>query len=176
MGMDILPAGLAALRSRARQLNLEDAVTLVQADLSRTLPFRSNSIFCVAAHFSIYTLREEKDRRQAYQELFRILKPGGILVTANPTQSYDAEQIIRASLQSLKNKISGPQGWIKKNLVYPLTLRLGLKHIERQIQSGHWHGYTPDEHQSELERIGFSIERTEAVYGGSGILMAARKI
>ena len=175
LGMDILPAGLAVLKLKARQSNLDDAVTLVQADLSRALPFRSNSIFCVAAHFSVYTLREEKDRRQAYQELWRVLKPGGILVTANPTQSYDAQQIIRASLESLENKISRSQRRIKKYLVYPLTLCLGLKHIERQIKSGRWHGYTPDELQSAVERTGFFIEHTETVYGGSGIIVVARK-
>ena len=104
LGMDILSAGLVNLRSRANRLNLNGSVSGVQADLSNSLPLADASIPCVAAHFSIYTLPEEKIRRRAYQELFRIVKPGGMLVTANPIHSYNAKQIIRASLESLKKR------------------------------------------------------------------------
>jgi ubiquinone/menaquinone biosynthesis C-methylase UbiE len=173
LGMDILPAGLDSLKSRANRSNLVGFVSGVQADLSRGLPLGDASISCVAAHFSVYTLPEGKDRRQAYQELWRVLKPGGLLVTTNPTHSYDAKQIIDASLESLKQQ--GRPRWIKKFLLYPLALHLGLKHIERQLKSGQWHGYQPEELLEEVAQAGFSIEYSETVYGGSGFLVIGRK-
>jgi len=173
LGMDILPAGLATLKSRANRLSLENSVSGVQADVSKNLPLGDASVSCVAAHFSVYTLQEEIARHHAYQEFWRVLKPGGLLVTANPTHSYDAKQIIRASLESLKSQ--GRPWVIKKYGVYPLTLHLGLKFIEKQLKCGKWHGYRPEEMQGEVEGSGFSIEYSETVYGGSGFLVAGRK-
>jgi len=174
LGMDILSAGLVNLRSRANRLNLNGSVSGVQADLSNSLPLADASIPCVAAHFSIYTLPEEKIRRRAYQELFRIVKPGGMLVTANPIHSYNAKQIIRASLESLKKK--GRPWIVKKYGLYPLTLHLGLKYIEKQLKSGRWHGYRPEELREEVAQAGFTIEHTETVYGRSGFLVVGRKV
>jgi len=173
LGIDILPTGLVSLKPRASRLNLKGSVSGIQADLSRRLPLGDASVSCVAAHFSIYTLPEEKDRRQAFQEAFRIMKPGGLLVTANPTHTYNAKQIIRASLESLKGQ-RRPR-WVKKFLVYPLTLHLGLKHIERQLQAGRWHGYKPEELCDQITQAGFIIEHFETVYGESGFLVVARK-
>jgi ubiquinone/menaquinone biosynthesis C-methylase UbiE len=173
LGMDILPAGLVTLRLRANRLNLNGSVSGVQADLSRNLPLGDASVSCVAAHFSIYTLPEEKVRKRVVQELFRIAKPGGLLVTANPTHSYNAKQIIRASLESLKNH--GRPWIVKKYGLYPLTLHLGLKYIEKQLKSGRWHGYRPEELRDEVAQAGFAIEHSETVYGGSGFLVVGRK-
>jgi ubiquinone/menaquinone biosynthesis C-methylase UbiE len=137
------------------------------------LPLGDASVSCVAAHFSIYTLPEESDRRHAYQEFGRVLKPGGLLLTANPTHSYNAKQIIRASLESLKSQ---RRPWIVKQYgVYPLTLHLGLKYIEKQLKYGRWHSYRPEELREEVERAGFAIEHSETVYGGSGFLVVGRK-
>jgi ubiquinone/menaquinone biosynthesis C-methylase UbiE len=172
-GMDILPVGLASLKSKANRLNLKGFVAGMQADLSQAFPLGDQSVSCVAAHFSVYTLQEEKDRLRVYQEFWRVLKPGGLLVTANPTQFYNAEQIIRSSLQQLQSQ--GRPWAVKKYLVYPLTLHLGLKHIERQLQSGKWHGYQPDELHGEVSQAGFTIEHSETVYGGSGFLVVGRK-
>ena len=174
LGMDILPAGLDFLKPRASQLNLKGSVAGVQADLSKDLPLGDASVSCVAAHFSIYTLPEEKDRRQVCQEFWRVLKPGGVLVTANPTHSYNAEQIIHSSLEQLQSK--GKPWVFKKHMIYPLTLHLGLKHIERQLKSGKWHGYQPGELQDEVAQAGFSIEYSESVYGGSGFLVVGKKL
>lgn len=173
LGMDILPAGLGALTGRARGLQLQDVISSVQADLKRTMPLKDNSISCAAAHFSVYTLAEKADRQRVFRELWRVLKPGGRLAAANPTESYHAGNIIRASLESLKNQ--GRPWMFKKLFVYPLTLRLGLKYIERQLQSGVWHGYRPDELADEVEQAGFSVEQSETLYGGSGCLVVARK-
>jgi len=173
LGIDILSAGLGALTGRARRLQLQDALSSVQADLKRTMPLKDNSISCAAAHFSVYTLREKEDRQRVFRDLWRVLKPGGRLATANPTDSYHAETIIRASLENLKRQ--GRSWMFKKLFVYPLTLRLGLKHVERQLQSRVWHGYRPDELADEVEQAGFSVEQSETVYGGSGCLVVARK-
>jgi ubiquinone/menaquinone biosynthesis C-methylase UbiE len=173
LGIDILRVSLDSVKSRANDLNLNSSVFRVQADLFKDLPLDDASVSCVAAHFSVYTLPEKKDRSQVYQEFWRVLKPGGRLVTSNPTDSYDADQIIRSSVEQLRDK--GEPWVVKKYLVYPLTLHLGLKHIERQLKSVKWHGYRPDELRGEVAQAGFSIEHSESVYSGSGFLVVGRK-
>jgi ubiquinone/menaquinone biosynthesis C-methylase UbiE len=173
LGMDILPAGLDSLKTRANRLTFNGSVFRMQGDLFNGLPLSDASVSCVVAHFSIYTLPEKKDRSEVYQEFWRILKPGGLLVTSNPTDSYDAGQIIRSSLKQLQDK--GKPWVVQKYLVYPVTLHLGLKHIESQLKSGRWHGYNPDELRDEVVQAGFSIEHSESVYGGSGFLVTGRK-
>ncbi|MDH3257081.1 MAG: class I SAM-dependent methyltransferase [Nitrospinota bacterium] len=173
VGMDILPTGLASLKSRFNRLNLKGSISGIQADLSGGLPLGDASVSCVAAHFSVYTLPEEKDRRQAVREFWRVLKPGGLFITANPSQSYNAEKIIHSSLAQLQSQ--GRPWAFKKYGVYPLTFHLGLKHIERQLKSGYWHGYRSEEMRDEVEQAGFAIEHSEAVYGGSGLLVIGRK-
>ena len=172
LGMDILPAGLTSLKSRVKRWRPNRFAGL-QADLSRSLPLADASVSCVVAHFSVYTLPSEKERRQAYREFWRVLKPGGLLVTANPAYSYNAVQIICASLEQLQRE--GRFWRIKKYMLYPLTLRLGLRYIEKQLQSGRWHGYQADELRDEVAQAGFSIEHSEPVYGGSGFLVTGRK-
>jgi len=53
---------------------------------------------------------------------------------------------------------------------------LGLEYIGKQLKSGRWHGYLPEELCDEVTQAGFSIEHTEAVYGESGFLVVARKL
>ena len=173
LGLDILRAGLDSLKSRANHWNLNSSTCRVQGDLFRSLPLGDASVSCVAAHFSVYTLPEKKDRSQVYQEFWRVLKPGGLLITSNPTDSYDSEKIIRTSLEQLRDK--GKPWIVKKYAVYPMTLHLGLKHIERQLKSGKWYGYRPDELCDEVAQAGFSIEHSESVYGGSGFLVVGKK-
>lgn len=173
LGIDILSTGLVSLKSRANRLNLKGSVSGIQADISMRFPLDDDSVACVVAHFSIYTLPEEKDRKQVYREIFRIMKPGGLLVIANPTHTYNAKQIIRASLESLRShRISRV---VKKYGIYPLTLHLGLKHIEKQLKLGRWHGYKPEEQCDQIMQAGFIIEHSETVYGESGFLVVARK-
>lgn len=173
LGLDILSAGLHSVKQKAEKLNLQEMVAGVQASISRPLPLQDASVACVAAHFSVYTLPEERDRRRIYQEFWRILKPGGLLVTANPTDAYEARRIIQASLEQLQEE--GRPWVMHKYLIYPWTLHLGLKYIQRQLKSGYWHGYRPGELQAEVEQAGFSVDHSETVYGGSGCLVAARK-
>ena len=173
LGMDILSEGLVSLKSRAKLLNLNDFAFGVRADLSTSLPLGDASVSCVAAHFSIYTLEKEEERKRAYQEIFRIIKPGGILVTANPNDSYDAKKIIQASLESLRSQ--GRPWVVKKYGVYPLTLHLGLKYIEKQLKTGRWHGYKPRQLCDDIKQAGFSIDHSETVYGESGFLVVGRK-
>jgi len=173
LGMDILAEGLDSLKLRTNRLNLNNYVSGVQVNLLKSLPLKDSSVSCVIAHFSIYKLKEKEDRSQVYREFWRVLKPGGLLITSNPTHTYDAEQIIRSSVEQLRDN---GKTWIaKKYLVYPRTLRFGLRHIERQLKSGKWHSYQPGELQDEVAQAGFSIEHSESVYGESGILVTGRK-
>lgn len=174
-GLDNLTAGLRALDNKSRGLRIAGRVSTLQADLSQTLPLQDNAVHWAVAHFSVYTLTAELERCHAWRELYRVLKPEGLLIAANPTAGYDAGEIIRESAESLEGRVSPAKQWIIENGIYPLTRRLGLRHIQQQIRSGRWHGYTLDEFRGEVEGAGFTIEHHETVYAGNGILIVARK-
>jgi len=175
VGVDILQAGLEAARVRAVALGAGHRVGLVRADLSQPLPLQSRAFSAAVAHFSIYTLRHKEDRRRAWRSIFESLIPGGVLAAANPSTGYDARAIIKASLVNLAEHGRGPAYWLARWLLYPVTLRLGLRYIQRQLESGAWHAYALEEFQRELRDAGFEVERHEAVYGNSGWLVVARK-
>ena len=170
-GMDILDSGFPGLIRRADRLGFGDRVDLICGDYSGDLVLKENSVNVVIAHFSLYTLPEPARRNQVLKNLFRVLKPGGRLIMANPSRDYDAKKIIEESLASLEFI----KYFISKFILYPLTLRLGLRFIEKQLRSGVWHSYSLKEMSEEVRLAGFTVQNSESVYAGSAWLVVAEK-
>jgi len=175
LGWDALANGFAGLVQKASRLGCGDRVELFCGDFAGDLPAGKNLVDMVVAHFSIYTLGESTSRNQAYKNLFEVLKPGGRLITVNPSKDYDAERIIRHSLVELKRRVGFLRYSVAKNILYPLTLRLGLRFIEKQLRSGVWHSYSPEEMCDEVRRAGFTVQISESVYADSACLLVAEK-
>jgi len=175
LGMDALDSGFTELDKKADRLGFGDRVESLYCDFSGELPLAENSVDVAVAHFSIYTLAESARRNQVYKNLFGVLKPGGRLVTVNPSRDYDADKVIQQSLVQLKKRVGPLRYWTSKIFLYPLTLRLGLRYIEKQLKTGAWHSYSQEEMGEEMRRAGFTVQTSESVYAGSAWLVVAEK-
>ena len=177
IAVDRLPEGLASLRAKAHSLGVAENVLAVPADLTEPLPLRADSVDAAVAHFSIYAIPGgAEQRRQALKNIHRVLKPGGVLILANPTQDYSARTIIAESLRMLKERRGRFASAFARVGIYPFTHHLGLKYIERQIQKDIMHGYTEEEIREEVRSAGFTVERIEPTYARSGWRVIARKL
>jgi len=175
LGMDILDSGFTELGKKAGRLGFGDRVESLYCDFSGELPLAENLVDVAVAHFSIYTLAELARRKQVYKNLFGVLKPGGRLITVNPSQDYDADKVIQQSLVQLKERVRPLRYWVSKSLLYPLTLRLGLRFIEKQLKTGAWHSYSLEEMVEDVRQAGFTVQASESVYAGSAWLVVAEK-
>ena len=174
-GTDLLFAGLEKLKLRARELGVSSNVICLQNDISVAPPFKENSIDIVIAHFSLYTISDDDKRLQALKNIFRVLKPGGMLIATCPSKNYDADRIIRKSLESVKTSNGLLNAIIKRYFFYPMTKKLGLSFIQKQLQSGKWISYTVEGLQEELRQVGFNILSSESVYAESAYLLCGHK-
>jgi len=174
-GSDLLSAGLSQARIRARKLRVSDRVVCVQSDITVAPVFKENSLDIVVAHFSIYTIHKNDKRQQALKNMYRVLKPGGLLIVCCPSENYDAGKIIEESCELLRARRGPLQTAIKRIFLYPITKRLGLDFIQKQLQSGQWMAYTREELIQEMQCAGFEIRHSETVYAGGAYLMCGYK-
>ena len=174
-GTDLLSAGLDRVKERARELGILDRVTCFQSDLSESPSLKENSIDIVITHFSIYTILDNNKRQEALKNMYHVLRPGGLFIASCPSKNYDADRIIRKSLESVKINKGLLNAIIKRYFFYPLTKKLGLNFIQKQLQSGKWISYTLEGFQEELRRADFDILSSESVYAESAYLLRGHK-
>jgi ubiquinone/menaquinone biosynthesis C-methylase UbiE len=174
-GSDLLSAGLNQVRVRARDLRVSDRVACLQNDITANPLFKGNSLDVVVAHFSIYTIRENYKRQLALKNMCSVLKPGGLLIVCCPSKNYDAGKIIEESCELLRARRGLLQTAIRRMFFYPITKRLGLDFIQKQLQSGQWMAYTREELTEEMQCAGFEIGYSETVYAGGAYLMCGYK-
>lgn len=175
LGTDLLMSGLGGASAKAEVLAVKDRVHCFQSDLTGEFPLKENCVDIVLAHFSTYTVGDDDKRKRALENFNKVLKPSGTLLIVNPSRRYNAENIIRTSLEQVKKRKGAFVYLIKKWIVYPLTLRFGLKYIERQLKTGVWKAYSLEELCGEVRSAGFRIDRTEPVYADSAYLVVAEK-
>ncbi|MBT5794187.1 MAG: hypothetical protein HOI10_04900 [Deltaproteobacteria bacterium] len=107
--------------------------------------------------------------------MYRILKPGGLLIVCCPSENYDAGKIIEESCELLRARKGLLQTAIKRIFFYPFTKGMGLNFIQKQLQSGQWTAYTREGLVEELQRVGFDIGHLETIYAGGAYLMCGHK-
>lgn len=174
-GSDLLFAGLSQVRMRARNFRTFERVACFQHDITVAPAFKEDSLDAVVAHFSIYTIREKDKRQQALKNMYRVLKPGGLFIISCPSVNYNAGKIIEESCKLLRQKRGILHVAIKQMIFYPFTKGLGLKFIQKQLESGQWVAYTQEELTQELQGVGFKIGHSENVYAGGAYLMCGQK-
>jgi SAM-dependent methyltransferase len=149
MGMDRSAAMLAVARGKARNLGLD--IRWVQGNFLH-LPLGSGSVDGVV---SILALEFVPDREAAFQELTRVLRPGGFLVVAI---------LNRYSLWTLKRLIKS-SAWRKVKFLRPRDLT-GLVEQTGAFDHLRWRRavYLPPLHQPWVvrrapvwERLGFGL-------------------
>lgn len=173
-GIDILEAGVGQALLRAQELGIADGVTCYPSNLSSFLPLEGQKFDVIVAHFSIYTLQSEEQRQEALANLKSAVRPGGLLILANPSIDYSADAIIAESIRLVRDRHGFLPSLIKQLLVYPFTKAFGLRFIEKQLRSGEWKAYSHGEVAEEMERAGFAVQHIEEVYAGSAYLTVGK--
>ncbi len=174
-GLDASPAGLAAARRRSQRLGLGDRASFLLADFRKPLPLPEASQDKAVAHFSLYVWPDRQQRRSALSNLACVLKPGGRLVVAVPGQNYSARQIVQKSQEIDQSRgISAWQRFFNRWVRYRYTF-IFEQSVERRIARGLWCGYTEQELREDVSSAGFRVERVSDTYGGTSILLSARR-
>jgi ubiquinone/menaquinone biosynthesis C-methylase UbiE len=157
-----------------RHREKHDDSHLVLADLRHGLPFKDNSFAAIVSNNVLYTLSAE-DQVRVTKGLYRILKPGGRIVIANPRAGWKPLAVYRRgvflSIQAegrLKTAVKAATG------IAP-TVRL-LYYNRMLARATHYHYFEPDEQRRLLEQSGFRpASETKWVYGGQAMLDCGAK-
>ena len=173
-GVDFLKTGVEQTLLRAQELGIANQVSSFQSDLTAYIPLVGEKFDVVVGHFSLYTLRSDGKRQEALANIKTVMKPGGVLILANPSAVYDADSIIDESVRLVKNRHGVFASLFKQTLLYPLTKAIGLRFIQKQLRAGEWKAYTREEFSQEIERAGFVVQHIEEVYAGSAFLGVGR--
>lgn len=175
LGADIQFPGLVRAKHKAAKGEGWGA-SVLQADLTKALPLKKESVDIIAAHFSLYTITDRESRKIVLSHIVETLKPRGLMVIVNPSQDYSAGKIIQESVELEREQKGSLSAWSKKLFLYPWTYLLGLKFIEKQLKADQWHAFSFAEMCDEMEEAGLSVVHSESVYAGSAHLVTGRKI
>jgi len=175
-GVDLLKTGVEQTLLRAQKLGIADQVICFESDLTLPfpLPLTEEKFDVVVCHFSLYTLPSNAKRQEALANLKNVMKLGGTLILVNPSVDYDAGSIIEESIRLVRNRHGLLASLIKQVLIYPFTMTLGLRFIQKRLRRGEWKAYTREELCSEVELAGFAIQHIEEVYAGSSFLVTGK--
>ena len=174
LGADIQFPGLKRAQRKTAQGEGAGAM-VIQTDFTQPLPIKKESVDIIAAHFSLYSIADHESRKKVLSDLLETLKPRGLMVIVNPSREYSASQIIRESVQQVREQNGILSGWAKILFLYPFTYLLGLKFIEKQLKADQWHAFGFAELCEEMESAGLSVVHSESVYAGCAHLVTGRK-
>lgn len=85
IGLDISEGMLAVGKEKVKQLKLDDKIELIVGD-SENIPFEDNSFDAITVSYGV---RNFENLNKGLQEIYRVLKPGGVFVvleTSVPTK------------------------------------------------------------------------------------------
>jgi ubiquinone/menaquinone biosynthesis C-methylase UbiE len=130
-----------ALKS-AKIILREDKVKLFQGDLMKKLPFKDNSFDKIVMSEVVEHLPQDI---KGLKEVYRVLKPGGVLCITVPNANYP---LLWDPVNRLMEDFSG-------------------RHIKNGFWAGIWFGhirlYKPDQIKKVVEKSGFNIESVKSL-------------
>lgn len=176
IGLEVLQSAVAKGKKNARGWGCSERALFARSDVRQGLPLKNRSVAGVADHFTLYMLTSREHRMSVLSEYRRVLAANGRLVCVCPSKDYNAHRIVAESLEMLKGKVPAWLFWLKRWILYPLALQLGLRFVEKTIRSGERQGFDRDELLKEIEACGFEICDARVVYGASAFWITARRI
>jgi ubiquinone/menaquinone biosynthesis C-methylase UbiE len=170
-GLDYSVEGLALFKEK---LPTQD---VLEADLTKPLLFKDSTFDKICTNNTIYTL-PPASRAQVFKEFYRVLKPGGILVTSNILNPFRPFRIykehIRYDLENIGflKTIGKVLRFVKPTILifYYNTL------IKREHEGGSYQFFEHGEQKNLLKEAGFvDISDDTIVYAGQAVLNRARR-
>jgi arsenite methyltransferase len=126
-----------ALRDNARYEGVADRVSVQTADMRR-LPFASESFDVILSQAAVHNLPSASDRKQAIEEIARVLRPSGDVLVADIRHLHEYAAVLRAG--GLTVRLDGSP--LRRALWAVVTagmLRPGILHASRADQSRKCH-------------------------------------
>jgi ubiquinone/menaquinone biosynthesis C-methylase UbiE len=175
-GVEISQGGAEAAKLRSEQLNVTDKVTIQQGNMLDLSKMNIGLFDRAVAHFTVYMLNSQEDRRKAIHEIAAVLKPGGRFVFAVPSESWSVPTIFADArqIESQRTDISFLYKNFRNWFIYSLTW-LGFRDLERGLDQDFFHRYTTQEIIEHLSSAGFENIQIQNIYAGCGYRAVAQK-
>ncbi len=163
-----------------KQIKDGHLITVMYTDLTKEWPFPSDFFDGVVAnHVFTFLTRPEKAEtngalKEALEEAYRVLKPGGILIWTMPKKNADTLYGLFHSLKYLLN----PSRWQKYGPSLLLTTMKAARYtrkIDRKAKSGIYALLDKEECEQMLYSIGFIDLEWKNVFARQSWLNKARK-
>lgn len=158
------------------QQKQKDAIIKV-GDILEPLPFDDNYFDKICSNNVLYTL-PRVSRDSVAKELYRVLKPGGVIVVSNIVEGFSPLKIYFEQVtQDFKNNGIVSIFKIFKFLIPTIKIFYYNSLIKKQNKSGSYDFFKPGEQKALLLQVGFKdISDDHIVYAGQGILNKGYKL
>ncbi len=147
---------------------------LVLADLTQKLPFPDNYFDKIACNNVLYTIPKNRQPR-LLAEFYRILRPGGKIVLANPKKGFKVYKIYIAGIKENFRREGVAKSVLK--ILKLANFSIKILYYNRLIaRESEFHFFDIDEQKRILAKAGFrNATDTELVYGRQCLLNSAIK-
>jgi len=151
----------------------DSTAKIVLADLREKLPFPNNYFDKIASNNTLYIIPKEK-QLDTLKELYRVLKPGGKIVIANPLKEH---KVFKIYIEGIKKNLKkeGLTTTIKKVLQFFIPT-LKIFYYNFFISKIEFFP-SPQELKSLLADAGFTtLSNGKLVYANQSILIVGKKL
>jgi ubiquinone/menaquinone biosynthesis C-methylase UbiE len=145
-------------------------------DLTQRLEFEEGSFDKVVSCNVIYTLAPE-GQKNAVGELYRVLKPGGVVVITVFGAGFRALRVYRETIRLERERagIAGALWLAARYSVATARILYYVARIKRREKGGDYTFFTPGDLRSLIESGGFAVDRIEPTFASQCLVARASK-
>jgi SAM-dependent methyltransferase len=150
------PVALARVAARCRELAIVERVTLARCRAQDVGQLGLSAFDGAFAHFSLYTIQAEPERRAAVQAAFSVLKPGARFACAVPAEGYRRHELVAdARRREAQRRDVGWLTRLRRQWVNYSVLKQANRVLDAQLDKGAMHRYSRDELIEHFAAAGF---------------------
>jgi ubiquinone/menaquinone biosynthesis C-methylase UbiE len=170
IGIDFCAPALVRCRQKV------PAAEFRQADLTKPLPFEPASFDKVACSVTLHFLEPDR-QRFALSELFRVLRPGGLLAVSVFNEGFNPLRIYTETLRELM-ATQGLAVAVRiaiRCLIDTILILYYQWRIKMGERAGRHQYFTAATLRSTLESVGFTVQSLDLVYADQCLMACAAK-